>query len=171
MASNKQGEEELEESQENSSEALEPTDFFEAEISRYSANLEADPEDTYQRYGFTLYHSLPPAQMVLESKKLGFFRGDAIDTYNLAGIEIGKENFPGAVELLDKSIKMDDSHADSYYNLALCLEQLDRKADALKNWKKYLELAETEAEEEEDESEESIEELEAVRAHVAELQA
>lgn len=158
MASNKHGEDSPEVSNDSSVEVLEPTDFFEAEISRYSANLEADPEDTYKRYGFTLYHSLPPAQMLFESQKLGFFRGDAIDTFNLAGIELDKENFEGALKLLEKSIKMDDTQADTYYNMALCLERLDRHADAAKNWGKYLELAEDE------------EEIEAVQAYLAEKQ-
>src|SRR5690606_5118569 len=125
----------------------------------YSANLEADPEETYRRYGFTLYHSLPPAQMVLESKKLGFYRDDAIDVYNLAGIEIGKENFEGAAELLEKSFKEDNSQPETAYNLALGYEKRERKADALKMWDKYLEIAEDE------------EDIEAVQAHVAELQA
>lgn len=136
-----------------------PTDFFESEISRYSANLEADPEETYQRYGFTLFHSLPPAQMVLENQKLGFFRGDAVDTYNLAGLELAKDNIEGGLELLEKSYKMDDSIADAAHNIALCYEKLGRKADSIKMWKRYVELAE------EDEDRAPVE------AHLAELQA
>lgn len=141
----------------------ETTDFFEAEISRYSAHLEADPEETYQRYGFTLYHSLPPEQMVLENQKLGFFRGDAIDTYNLAGIEIGKENYEEAAKMLESALKMDDSLADAVHNLALCYEKLDRKADAIKLWEKYIELI---ADDEDIEEEERA----PIVAHLAELQ-
>lgn len=138
---------------------LEATDFFEAEISKYSANLEADPEETYRRYGFTLYHSLPPAQMVLESRKLGFYHDDAVDKYNLAGIELGKENYDGARELLEAALKEEPELADAAHNLALCYEKLDRKGDALPLWNKYLELV--------DEDDEGLDQ---VRAHVAELQ-
>jgi tetratricopeptide (TPR) repeat protein len=158
MASNKNAEDSQDFSNDSNNDMFESTDFFESEISRYSANLEADPEVTYRRYGFTLYHSLPPAQMVLENQKLGFFRGDSVDTYNLAGIELGKENYKGATELLEKALKEDPTLADAAYNLALCYERQDRKADALSTWNKYLEVAEDE------------EDLEEVRAHVAELQ-
>lgn len=160
MASNQNGENNQDQSNDTGVDYLEPSDFFEAEISRYSSNLEADPEDTYRRYGFTLYHSLPPVQMVLENQKLGFHRGDAIDTYNLAGIEIGKENFEGALALLEKALKEDPTLADAWYNLALCYEKLDRKADAKKAWNNYLEHTEDE--------EEAVEQ---VRAHLGEDQA
>lgn len=136
----------------------EPVDFFEQEIARYSASLEADPEDTYRRYGFTLYHSLPPAQLVLESQKLGFFRGDAADQYNLAGLEIEKENYEGATELLEKALAMDETLAEATYNLALCYEKLDRKDEAIKMWNRFLELADED------------EELAPVEEHLAELQ-
>lgn len=158
MASNKSGFDGQDNSTDSNVDVYENTDFFESEISRYSANLEADPEDTYRRYGFTLFHSLPPAQMVLENQKLGFFRGDAVDNYNMAGLEIGKENYTGAIELLEKCLKEDDSIAEAVYNLALCYEKTDRQADALKQWNKFLEMAEDE------------EDLELVRDHVAELQ-
>ncbi len=160
MALNKNAEENQDYSADNGTDLLEAADFFEAEISRYSANLEADPEETYRRYGFTLYHSLPPVQMVLESQKLGFWKEDAVDKYNLAGIEIGKENFEGARELLEEVIKEDPEMPEAAYNLAMCYERLDRKAEALPLWNKYLELAD----------EEEDEDVDAVRAHVAELQ-
>lgn len=136
----------------------EAVDFFETEISRYAASLEADPEDAYQRYGFTLYHSLPPAHMVVESRKLGFFRDDAVDSYNLAGLEIGSENYEAAAALLEKALKMDDTLADATYNLALCYEKLGRKAEAIKLWNRFKELADED------------EDLQSVEAHLAEIQ-
>jgi len=140
-------------------ESHEPGDFFENEITKYSANLEADPEDAYRRYGFTLYHSLPAAHMVVESRKLGFYRDDAVDQYNLAGLEIGSENYEAAKDLLEKALKMDDTLADAAHNLALCYEKLDRKSDAVKMWNRFKELADEE------------EDLAPVEAHLAELQA
>lgn len=160
MAANNQSNDVQENANSQSAENHEPVDFFEAEIVRYSASLEADPEDTYKRYGFTLYHSLPPGQLVLESQKLGFFRGDAADQYNLAGLEIEKENYEGAKDLLEKSMKMDDTLAETAYNLALCYEKLDRKADAIAMWNKFIELADEEQEED----------IAPVEAHLAELQ-
>jgi tetratricopeptide (TPR) repeat protein len=159
MAANNHNNDTQENSNGQAVESHEPVDFFESEIARYSAALEADPEDTYRRYGFTLYHSLPPGQLVLESQKLGFFRGDAADQYNLAGLELEKNNLEGAKELLEKSIEMDDTIPEAAYNLALVYEKLDRKADAIKMWNRFLELADED------------EELAPVEAHLAELQA
>lgn len=158
MVDNKLADESQEPDADVQAEVQEPVDFFENEITRYAVSLENNPEDAYQRYGFTLYHSLPPAHMVLESRKLGFYRDDAIDQYNLAGLEIGVENYEAAAGLLEKALKMDDSIADAAYNLALCYEKMDRKADAIKMWNRYKELAEDE------------EELVPVEAHLAELQ-
>ncbi len=156
MAANKINDE----SQENNGQDVhEPVDFFESEISRYAANLEADSDDAYSRYGFTLYHSLPPAHMVVESRKLGFFRDDAVDLYNLAGLEASNENYEAAAGLLEKALGQDETLADAVYNLALCYEKLDRKAEALKLWEKFKTLADEE------------EDLAPVDAHLAELQA
>ena len=156
MASTKQNNDSLESSTELMEQ--ERVDFFEGEISRYAASLEADAEDAYKRYGFTLYHSLPAAHMVLESRKLGFYRDDAIDQYNLAGLEISVENYQAAAALLEKALKMDGELADAAYNLALCYEKMDRKADAVKLWNKFKELADDD------------EDLAPVDAHLAELQ-
>lgn len=156
MAANRVNEETLD-TNGSAADNHEPVDFFETEISRYAASLEADPEDAYMRYGFTLYHSLPAAHMVVESRKLGFFRDDAVDAYNLAGLEIGSENYEAAVDLLEKALKMDDTLADASYNLALCYEKLGRKADAIKMWNRFKELADEE------------EDLQSVDAHLTEL--
>lgn len=153
MASNRN-----DETQDNQADFNEPVDFFDQEIQRYAASLEADSDDAYRRYGFTLYHSLPAAHMVVESRKLGFYRDDAVDHYNLAGLEIGSENYEAAAGLLEKALKMDDSMADAAYNLALCYEKLDRKQDAIKLWNRFKELADEE------------EEIAPVNAHLAELQ-
>lgn len=159
MPANKANEENTE-IDNTSTDPQEPVDFFEKEMNRYISNLEVDSVDAYRRYGFTLYHSLPAAHMVVESRKLGFYRDDAIDHYNLAGLEASNENYEAAVDLLEKALKEDDTLADAAHNLALCYEKLDRKADAIAMWNTYRSLV--------DEDDEG---LAAVDAHMAELQA
>jgi tetratricopeptide (TPR) repeat protein len=69
---------------------------------------------------------------------------DAIDQYNLACVAIAKEDYQEAAKLLQATLKADDKFADAVYNLALCYERLERKSDALKQWNRFLELADSE---------------------------
>jgi tetratricopeptide (TPR) repeat protein len=134
-------------------------DLYEAEVERYSEVLADDLKDAFKRYGFTLFHSLPAKTQVELSEKLGIVPRDAVDLFNLASAAIEREDYPAAQQYLQKALKQDDSFSDAVYNLALCAEKLNHKADAVKQWKRYLELCE------EDEAKREVE------AHLAELTA
>jgi tetratricopeptide (TPR) repeat protein len=140
--------------------AAEPEDFYEAEVLRYTETLKSNQAEAFERYGFTLYHSLAPRDQINLSQDLGFFRNDAVDQYNLAGLEISEENYEKAATLLEKALGMDDSLGEATCNLALCYEKLDRKDEAAKLWAKYREMC-TDCQEE----------LDAIDSHLAEAQA
>lgn len=137
----------------------ESIDFYQGEIERYQETIDRDLDESFLRYGFSLYHSLPPEKLVVLNQKLGFFKGDAIDKYNLAGLEILEENYAKAAEILEESLKEEPELADAIYNLALCYEKMDRKNDALPLWQQYQELIEDE------------EEQDAIENHIAEITA
>lgn len=120
-------------------------DFYEVEVGRYSAALDEDLPGTMKRYGFTLFHSLPFAKQLELGRKLGFEPKDAVDFYNLAGVEIEKERYEAAAKLLQQALKLDGQFADAAYNLAICEEKLGNRNEALKQWTRFLELCDDEA--------------------------
>lgn len=132
-------------------------DFYLAEVSRYEATVDRDLDEAFKRYGFTLWHSLPPIKQVQLAKKLGFMGNDAVDHFNLAGVEIANEHWEPAAKLLQKSLELDGTFADAAYNLAMVYEKLNRKNDAINLWSRFQELSQ------------SDDERRAVDAHMAEL--
>lgn len=131
--------------------------FFDLELARYEAVLERSLDEALERYGFTLFHSLPGLKQVELHQKLGFPVRDAIDQFNLAALAISREDYKGAVQLLEKAIKEEPTMGDAYYNLALCCEKLDRRNEAIKNWEEALLHVE------------SDEDRQAIQAHLDEL--
>jgi tetratricopeptide (TPR) repeat protein len=134
-------------------------DFYDHEVDRYSAALDEDLEDAMQRYGFTLFHSLPFTKQLELGRKLGFEPRDAVDFYNLAGVEIEAERYEAAIKLLQQALKADGQFADAAYNLALSHERLGNRGEAAKQWNRYLELTEDDASRQQ------------VQAHLAEMNA
>lgn len=134
-------------------------DFYQGEVERYQETIDRDLDESFLRYGFSLYHSLPPEKLVVLNQKLGFFKGDAVDKYNLASLEILEENYAKAAEILEDTLKEEPELSDAIYNLALCYEKLDRKNEALPLWEQYKEIIEDE------------EEQDMIENHIAEITA
>ena len=116
-------------------------DFYDVEVNRYSSALDEDLPDAMKRYGFTLFHSLPFAEQLELGRKLGFEPRDAVDFYNLAGVEIEKEQYEAAAKLLQQALKADGQFADAAYNLAMCHEKMGNRSEAAKQWNRFLELS------------------------------
>ncbi len=131
--------------------------FFDLELARYEVVLERSVDEALERYGFTLFHSLPGLKQVELHQKLGFPVRDAIDQYNLAALAISREDYKGAAQLLEKAIKEEPTMGDAYINLALCCEKLDRRNEAVKHWEEALLHVE------------SDEDRHAIQAHLDEL--
>ncbi len=132
-------------------------EFFDKELARYEAILDRSNDEAFERFGFTMYHSLSGLKQVELRQKMGFETRDSVDLFNLAGLSVAREDYKGAAQLLEKAVKQDENLADARYNLALCYERLDRKSDALKNWEEFLKVSSSE------------EDKAAVSAHLAEL--
>lgn len=140
-------------------EAAQEPDLFEVEMQRYEAALDSDLDQAMRQYGYTLFHSLPPAKQVELQQKLGFDLKDANGLYNLAHLQLAKEDYKAAATLLQKSLHADPTYTDAIYNLALCHERLGNTKEAVQQWNRFLELTESDAD------------REAISAHLASLTA
>ena len=137
----------------------EEVDPYDAELRRFEATLDSDQNEALERYGFTLFHSLPPLKQVELGQKLGFPCESPLDHYNLGCVAADNGDMKGALAQFKKALALDESYMDAVYNLALAHEKLGHKADATELWKRFLESADCE------------EDKELVRAHLAELTA
>ncbi len=140
-------------------ESGEELDLYQTEVSRYLSTVERGLEEAFQRYGFSLFHSLPGSKQVELSEKLGLLRHDAVDLYNLGGLALERQDYEGAAKLYQKALDLDGTQADAAYNLALCMERLERKSEAENAWSRFLEHTQ------------SDDDRRDVEAHLAELQA
>ncbi len=61
--------------------------------------------------------------------------------YNLGCIHLDRCEYARAVPLLARATELDADFADAHVNLAIALEALDRRPDALPHWNAYLALA------------------------------
>lgn len=117
----------------------EGVDFFDTECARYGEVVGRSVEEAFDRYGFTLYHSLPPARQVEIAERAGILRDDAVDHFNLGGVAVEKGDFAGAVKHYKTALDKDGAFADAAFNQALCFEKLGKTAEAKSAWNRYLE--------------------------------
>lgn len=118
------------------------SDLYEKEIERYRNTLRRDIDKAYERYGFTVFHSLPPIEKIRLKEKIGFQIIDEIDYYNLGVAAVTKEEYQKGRENFEKAIELKSDFSDALYNLALSCEKLNDYQSAVKYWNAYLDLIE-----------------------------
>lgn len=112
-------------------------------LAKYRTELEQSRETAQDRYGFTLYHSLTPAEKVLHLEQIGFESiggHDATDEYNLGCAKALQGNFDAAIAHFERALADEPKWADAVHNLALTLEKAGRLEEAKAHWKKCLDL-------------------------------
>lgn len=159
MAARKRNSDDVQATQDQFGGESEPAqeDLYQTEISRYADVLDRNPEEAFERYGFTLFHSLPPVKQIELSQKVGLMHFTALDHYNLGVLAIEEGDLNKGIEHFQKSLELDGRQAESAFNLAVAYERLDRKSDAINTWSRFLELTQ------------SDEDRQQVEAHLAEL--
>lgn len=133
--------EDMTDDMEDNDRGTDPGDFYASEVAKYELAVDENLEASFQRYGFTLYHSLPALKQVELAQKLGFQKRDAVDFFNLASLDISREEFSAAIKNLQKALELDGSMADAAFNLALCYERIGKKQDAVNQWSRFIELS------------------------------
>jgi tetratricopeptide (TPR) repeat protein len=132
-------------------------DLYQEEIDRFQSALEEDTSKALERFGFSLFHSLPGMKQIELAQKLNIDPRTGLDFYNLASLHIEHQEYDKAAKQLKKALELKPEFPEATYNLALCYENMGKKKDAIELWRNYLEL------------EEVPEDREAVEAHLAEL--
>lgn len=112
-------------------------DLYERELDRYRETLQLDSEMAFERYGWTLIHSLSPAERVLALKEMGREITDAADYYNLGHKYAAEENWDEAIQYFRAAIDMEPTLRAAIYNLAVCYQKASLLPQAKSMWQAY----------------------------------
>ncbi|HOJ61351.1 MAG TPA: tetratricopeptide repeat protein [bacterium] len=117
--------------------------LYEFEISRFQELLKDNREYAFQRYGWTLFYSLPPEQTFLLKNELGWKGNDPLDYYNLGALECQKGNLKEALKHFEKAESLGCGAPELFFNLAAIHEEQQDRAKAKAYYQKYIDAAES----------------------------
>lgn len=115
-------------------------EIYTRQIEGFLQSAQEDLDQALDRYGFTVWHSLPPRERVGLKEKLGIGPLNARD-YHARGMAYALEdNYKAAEAELKAALKSDPDYAPAAFNLAVCQEKMERFDDARKSYEKYLKI-------------------------------
>jgi tetratricopeptide (TPR) repeat protein len=134
---------------ENPDPVLDEPEFYDVELEKARQAFTEDIDRSLVRYGFTLFHSLPPELQTRILKHLNITRTDsARDQYNLGCLLAMEGDFQGATAAFAAAVRLDAEFLEASYNLALALERSGETAAAKEQWNQYASLVQNDAERE-----------------------
>ncbi len=108
--------------------------------------LESGAADVYDRWGYSLFHSIQPDVAERERARLGVPLRDALDHFNRGCLLAGDGKFAEAVKAFDQAVKLKEDFYEARYNLGLALERAGEIPKARKAWTESLQHCDDEAE-------------------------
>ncbi|MBI1390390.1 MAG: hypothetical protein GC154_18285 [bacterium] len=145
----------------------EKVDLYEFEIGRFQDLLKENPEYAYQRYGLSVFYSLPPEQTFTLRKGMGWKSKDALDFYNEGAVEALEGRLKEAMKMFEKAESMGCEQPELFYNIAAVHQEEGRAKEAKAYLQKYIDAVEKldfipkSLQDELDEAREELEELSA----------
>lgn len=117
-------------------------DMYEHEIGRFQELMAENPDYAYQRYGLTLFYSLPPEETFNLKASLGWKGKDALDQYNHGVIEANKGNLKEAMKLFESALADGCERPEVFFNIAVIHEEEGQKGEAKEFYQKYIDAVE-----------------------------
>jgi tetratricopeptide (TPR) repeat protein len=115
-------------------------DLYTRHIAGFVKSAEENLDQALEAFGFTVWHSLPPKEAAVLKERLGMRPLDATDYYN-RGTAYGMEGkWTEAQADLRAALKTDADCAPAAFNLAVCLEKMDRVEEAREAYRQYLNI-------------------------------
>lgn len=117
-------------------------DLYAFEIARFRELLRENPDYAWQRYGFTIFYSLPAEETFELRRQLGWKTGDSIDSYNLGAVECRNGNYDEAMKHFEKALTDGCSLPELFYNIAAVHEEKKNMKKAVEFYQKYIDAVE-----------------------------
>jgi Flp pilus assembly protein TadD len=115
-------------------------DLHSRHVDDFVTTSKRDPGEALQRFGFTVWHSLPAEEAAALKGKLELQPLEAVDYYNRGTSRAREGDFAGAETDLRTALRKDPGHALALFNLAVCLERLGRVGEARQAYEQYIEM-------------------------------
>ncbi|HQH71413.1 MAG TPA: tetratricopeptide repeat protein [bacterium] len=141
------------------------SNLYEYEINRFQELLKNNRDYAFQRYGWTMFYSMPPDQTFLLKNELGWKGNDPLDLYNLGAVECQNGNLKEAMKYFEKAENQGCTAPELFFNIAAIHEEQQETAKAKAYYQKYIDAAEKW-----DEIPKSLQkELDEIREHIKKL--
>ena len=111
--------------------------LYEKQIDRFVQTAESGVIGALNRYGFTLFHSLPAEERMLRQEELGIACKDPSDLYNLGLAHASKQHFDRAIACWEKALKAEPEMGAALFNIAVAHEQMGDLKRAREEYKRY----------------------------------
>lgn len=140
-------------------------DLYTTEIQRFQDVVKENELYAFERYGWTVFYSLPPEQIHEMKTRFGWKPATALDHYNTGAILCRSGKVAQGFRHLEQALEMGLDIPELYYNLALAYERRDDKRKAKAHFRKFIDVAEKQ-----DPIKRSLREsLDEVRGHLRDL--
>ncbi len=114
-------------------------DLYSRHIQSFVNLAEKDFSKALEQFGFSVWHSLSPKDAAVCREKAGL-KLEYFDYYNRGTAAAMENKWAEAVADLRAALKADPDFAPAAFNLALCLEKLERFDEAREVWRNYLQM-------------------------------
>jgi len=117
-------------------------DLYGAEIKRFQDILKENELYAFERYGWTVFYSLPLDQIHEMKTRFGWKPVTALDHYNAASLLCRSGKIAQGLKHLEQAHEMGLDIPELYYNLALAYEKRDDKRRAKFYFRKFIDVVE-----------------------------
>lgn len=117
-------------------------DLYEYEIGRFQDLLKENQNYAFNRYGLTLFYSLPTEQTFQMLADMGWKGKDPLDYYNLGAIDCQEGRLKEAMKNFEKAESMGCDQPELFYNIAAIHEENGDITRAKEYYQKYVDSVE-----------------------------
>lgn len=139
-------------------------ELFKETMERFQRLLARNQNKALDRFGWSLFHSLPEDVKTRLREELGLeVPANATNIYNKGVLAASSEDWPGAIKAFETALEMDPTMLSALINLALATEKNGNGAKGRELFARFLEQAAG--------NESLAEDIAKVRSHLEEIDA
>ncbi len=116
--------------------------MYEFEIGRFQDLLKENQAYAFQRYGLSLFYSLPTEETFRLMSEFGFKNKEPLDYYNLGTVECQEGKLKEAMKHFEKAESMGCDQPELFFNIAVLYEEKEDMKKAKEYYQKYVDAIE-----------------------------
>jgi len=116
--------------------------LFRETLARFQRRVDANQTKALDRYGLTLFHSLPESVKTQLREQWGIGPTGAVTRYNRGCVAASKSEWARAMEEFQAALEMDEGLLEALFNLAVAREKSGDADGARESFERFVALAE-----------------------------